>query len=114
MNQFKGSLIKLGKTFDWQDELINLEMDHEEINEDIWGDLKDARLLFSKYDVLSMFFDDASYTMDMPKLTAYGLKDCLYNLSLRRKIFIPMKLRDGELKKTHICIHTLFTFRQTN
>ena len=77
MTDLKYSLKKIGKTFKLQRDLLKTEMNHDEINADIWRDEKDEWVDYVKKDVLCTAFSCAKQSKAMEEFTGFSMKDCL-------------------------------------
>ena len=90
------SLKKLGKTFKSQKELLKTEMDHDEIDANIYKDKKDIWLPYVKNDVLCIAFSYARYCNAMEEITEFSIKDCLSLPGLEFKYFNSLRSDQDE------------------
>ena len=66
------SLKKSGRTFKLPKELLNTEMDHDGIDENIWSDKKGEWLPYVKSDVLCTSYSYARYIKAMQEITGFS------------------------------------------
>ena len=90
------SLKKLGKTFELPKELLKTEMDHDDIDGDIYKDKKDFWLLYVKNDVLCTSYCFARYIKAMEEITGFSMKDCLSLPGLGWKYFNSLRTEEDE------------------
>ena len=83
----KGSLEKLGKEYGLQPELLKGEIEHSVINKNNFAELKHIWEPYLKSDVLCLAFLYARHSMEMQKMSGFGIKDCLTEASLGWKCF---------------------------
>ena len=67
--------------------LLKQELEHDEINEDNWGEKENEGLPYLKNDLLSTAFSSAKYAKGMGELTGFGMKNSLTLPSLAIKYF---------------------------
>ena len=91
----KGSLEKIGKEYGLQPELLKGEMDHSLINKNNFAELRHIWEPYLISDVLCLAFIYARHSMEMQKMTGFGIKDCLTEASLGWKCFGTYN-KDGE------------------
>ena len=73
------SLKKLGKTFKLPEKLLKTEMNHDQIDGNIWRDKKSEWLPYVKNDVLCTAYSYARYIKAREEITGFSMKDfCLY------------------------------------
>ena len=101
MTHLSFSLKKLAKTFKLHKEIIKTEMNHDEIDENIWRDKKDERLLYVKNDVLCTAFIYARYIKAMEEITGFSMKDCLSLPGLGLKYFNSLRSEQDEATCTY-------------
>ena len=73
----KGSLEKIGKEYGLQPELLKGEIDHSVINKNNFAELRHIWEPYLISDVLCLAFINARHSMEMQKMTGFGIKDCL-------------------------------------
>ena len=86
-SHIKGSLEKIGREYGLQPELLNGEIDHSNINKNKFVKL---RYIWEPYLIsenLRLAFIYARHSMEMQKMTSFGIKDCLTEASLGWKCF---------------------------
>ena len=86
-SHIKGSLEKIGKEYGLQPELLKGEMDHSLINKNNFAELRHIWQPYLISDVLCLAFIYARHSMEMQKMTGFGIKDCLTEASLGWKCF---------------------------
>ena len=86
-SHIKGSLEKIGKEYGLQPELLKGEMDHSLINKNNFAELRHIWEPYLISDVLCLAFIYARHSMEMQKMTGFGIKDCLTEASLGWKCF---------------------------
>ena len=87
-----------------QESLLEKELEHVEIFEDIWEAREHEWLPYVKSDVLSTAFCYARYTMGMEELTNFGMKNSLTLPSLANKYFNSLRDENDEP------IYTYYTY----
>ena len=86
-SHIKGSLEKIGKEYGLQPKLLKGEMDHSIINKNNFVKLRHIWEPYLITDVLCLAFIYARHSMEMQKMTGFGIKDCLTEASLGWKCF---------------------------
>ena len=86
-SHIKGSLEKIGKEYNLQPELLKGEMDHSIINKNNFAELRHIWEPYLISDVLCLAFIYARHSMEMQKMSGFGIKDCLTEASLGWKCF---------------------------
>ena len=86
-SHIKGSLEKIGKEYGLQPELLKGEIEHSAINKNNFVALKLIWEPYLKLDVLCLAFIYARHSMEMQKMSGFGIKDCLTEASLGWKCF---------------------------
>ena len=86
-SHIKGSLEKIGREYNLQPELLKGEMDHSIINKNNFAELRHIWEPYLISDVLCLAFIYARHSMEMQKMTGFGIKDCLTEASLGWKCF---------------------------
>ena len=86
-SHIKGSLNKIGKEYGLQPELLKGEIDHSVINKNNFVKLRHIWEPYLISDVLCLAFIYARHSMEMQKMTGFGIKDCLTEASLGWKCF---------------------------
>ena len=86
-SHIKGSLEKIGREYNLQPELLKGEMDHSIVNKNNFAELKHIWEPYLISDVLCLAFIYARHSMEMQKMTGFGIKDCLTEASLGWKCF---------------------------
>ena len=86
-SHIKGSLNKIGKEYGLQPELLKGEIEHSIINKNIFAELRHIWEPYLISDVLCLAFIYARHSMEMQKLSGFGIKDCLTEASLGWKCF---------------------------
>ena len=86
-SHIKGSLEKIGREYNLQPELLKGEMDHSVINKNNFAELRHIWEPYLISDVLCLAFIYARHSMEMQKMTGFGMKDCLTEASLGWKCF---------------------------
>ena len=86
-SHIKGSSEKIGKEYGLQPELLKGEIEHCIINKNNFIELKHIWEPYLISDVLRSAFIYARHSMEMQKLSAFGIKDCLTEASLGWKCF---------------------------
>ena len=77
MTHLNYSLKKLGKTFKLPKELLKTEINHDQIDENIWRDKKSEWLPYVKNDVFCTAYSYARYIKAMEERRGFSMKDCL-------------------------------------
>ena len=85
--QIKGSLEKIGKEYGLQPELLKGEIEHSVINKSNFANLRHIWEPHHNLDVLCLAFIYARQSMEMQKMSGFGIKDCLTEASLGWKCF---------------------------
>ena len=83
----KGSLEKIGKEYSLQPELLKGEIEHSIINKNNFAELRHICEPYLISDVLCLAFIYARHSMEMQKMSGFGIKDCLTEASLGWKCF---------------------------
>ena len=86
-SHIKRSLEKIGKEYNLQHELLKGEIEHSVINESNFTKLRHVWEPYLKLDVLCLAFIFARHSMEMQKMSRFGIKDCLTEASLGWKCF---------------------------
>ena len=86
-SHIKGSLEKIGKEYGLQPELLKGEIDHSVINKNNFAELKHIWEPYLVSDVLCLALIYARHSMEMQKMSGFGIKDCLTEASLGWKCF---------------------------
>ena len=86
-SHIKGSLEKIGREYNLQPELLKGEIDHSVINKNNFVELRHIWEAYLISDVLCLAFIYARHSMEMQKMTGFGIKDCLTEASLGWKCF---------------------------
>ena len=81
-SHIKGSLNKIGKEYGLQPELLKGEIDHSVFNKNNFVKLRHIWEPYLISDVLCLAFIYARHSMEMQKMTGFGIKDCLTEASL--------------------------------
>ena len=81
-SHIKGSLNKIGKEYALQPELLKGEIEHSIINKNNFGELRHIWEPYLISDVLCLAFIYARHSMEMQKMSGFGIKDCLTEASL--------------------------------
>ena len=81
-SHIKRSLEKIGKKYGSQLELLKREIEHSVFSKSNFADLKHVREPYLKVDVLCLAFIYARHSVEMQKISAFGIKDCLTEASL--------------------------------
>ena len=82
-----GSLNKIGKEYGLQPELLKGEIEHSIINKNNFAELKHIWEPYLISDVLCLAFIYARHSIEMHKMSGFGIKDCLTEASLGWKCF---------------------------
>ena len=83
----KGTLNKIGKEYGLQPELLKGEIEHSIINKNNFIELRHIWKPYLISDVLCLAYIYARHSMEMQKMTGFGIKDCLTEASLGWKCF---------------------------
>ena len=86
-SHIKGSLNKIGEQYGLQPELLKGEIEHSVINKNNFVELRHIWEPYLISDVLCLAFIYARHSMEMQKMTGFGIKDCLTEASLGWKFF---------------------------
>ena len=86
-SHIKGSLNKIGKEYGLQPELLKGEIEHSVINKNNFVELRHIWEPYLISDVLCLAYIHARHSMEMQKMTGFGIKDCLTEASLGWKCF---------------------------
>ena len=86
-SHIKGSLEKIGREYNLQPELLKGEIEHSVINKNNFVKLRHIWEPYLVSDVLCLAFIYARHSMEMQKMTGFGIKDCLTEASLGWKCF---------------------------
>ena len=86
-SHIKGSSEKIGKEYGLQPELLKGEIEHSVINKNSFVALKHIWEPYLKLDVLCLAFIYARHSIEMQKMSGFGIKDCLTEASLGWKCF---------------------------
>ena len=86
-SHIKGSLEKIGKEYGLQPELLKGEIEHSAINKNNFVALKHIWEPYLKLDELCLAFKYARHSLEMQKMSGFGIKDSLTEASLGWKCF---------------------------
>ena len=86
-SHIKGSLEKIGKEYGLQPELLRGEIEHSIINKNNFAELRHIWEPYLISDVFCLAFIYARHSMEMQKMSGFGIKDCLTEASLGWKCF---------------------------
>ena len=86
-SHIKGSLEKIGREYGLQSELLKGEIEHSVINKSYFTELRHFWEPYLKLDVICLAFIHARHSMEMQKMSGFGIKDCLTEASLGWKCF---------------------------
>ena len=86
-SHIKGSLEKIGREYGLQPELLKGEIEHSVINKSNFTELRHIWEPYLKLDVLCLAFIYARHSMEMQKMSGFGIKDSLTEASLGWKCF---------------------------
>ena len=86
-SHIKGSLNKIGKEYGLQPELLKGEIEHSVIIKNNFAELKHIWEPYLVSDVLCLAFIYARHSMEMQKMSGFGIKGCLPEASLGWKSF---------------------------
>ena len=101
MTDLNYSLKKLGKTFKLPKELLKIEMNHDDINGDIYKGKTDVWLPYVKDDVLCTAYSYARYIKAMEEITGFSMKYCLSLPGLGWKYFNSLGAEEDEPISTY-------------
>ena len=86
-SHIKGSLEKIGRECGLQPELLKGEIEHSIINQNNFAELRHIWEPYLISEVLCLAFIYARHSMEMQKMTGFGIKVCLTEASLGWKCF---------------------------
>ena len=86
-SHIKGSLEKIGREYGLQPENLKGEIEHSVNNKNNFADLRRIWEPYLKLDVLCLAFIYARHSMEMQKMSGFGIKDCLTEAILGWKCF---------------------------
>ena len=86
-SHIKGALETIVREYGLQPELLKGEIEHSNINKNNFADIKHIWEPYLKLDVLCLAFINARHSMEMQKMTGFGIKDCFTDASLGWKCF---------------------------
>ena len=86
-SHIKGSLEKIGREYGLQPELLKGEIEHSIINKNNFADLRHISEPYLVSDVLCLAFVYARHSIEMQKVSGFGIKICLTEASLGWKCF---------------------------
>ena len=86
-SHIKGALEKIGREYGLQPELLKREIEHSVITETNFADLRHIWESYLRLDVLCLAFIYARHSMEMQKMSGFGVKDCLTQANLGWKSF---------------------------
>ena len=86
-SHIKGSLEKIGREYNLQPELLKGEIEHSVINKNNFTKLRHIWEPYLISDVLCLAYIYARHSMEMQKMSGFGIKDCLTEASLGWKCF---------------------------
>ena len=86
-SHIKRSLNKIGKEYGLQPDLLKGEIEHSIINKNNFVELRHIWEPYLISDVLCLAFIYARHSMEMQKMSGFGIKDCLTEASLGWKCF---------------------------
>ena len=86
-SHIKGCLNKIGKEYGLQPELLKGEIEHSIINKNNFVELRHIWEPYLISDVLCLAYIYARHSMEMQKMSGFGIKDCLTEASLGWKCF---------------------------
>ena len=78
----KGSLEKIGREYKLQPELLKGKIEHSVVNKINFPELGHIWEPYLKLDVLCLAFIYARQSMEMQKMSGFGIKDCSTEASL--------------------------------
>ena len=94
-SHIKGSLEKIGREYGLQLELLEAEIEHSVFNLSNFAELRHNWEPYPKLHVLCLAFIYARHSMEIQKMSGFGIKDCLTEDSLGWKCFGTYN-KDGE------------------
>ena len=80
-SHIKGSLEKIGREYGLQRQLLKGEIEHSVIDKSNFSGLRHFWKPYLKLDVLCLAFIYARFSMEMQKMSGFGIKDCLTEAS---------------------------------
>ena len=86
-SHIKGSVEKIGKEYGLQPELLKGEIEHSIINKKFFAELRHIWEPYLISDVLCLAFIYARHSMEMQKMSGFGIKECLTEANLGWKCF---------------------------
>ena len=86
-SHINGSSEKIGPEYSLQPELLKGEIEHPVINKSNFADLRHIWEPYFKLDVLCLAFIYARHSIETPKMSGFGIRDCLREASLGWKCF---------------------------
>ena len=86
-SHIKGSLEKIGREYNLQPELLKGEIEHSIINKNTFAELRHIWEPYLISDVLCLAFIYARHSMEIQKMSGFGIKDGLTEASLGWKCF---------------------------
>ena len=86
-SHIKGSLNKVGKEYGLQPELLKGEIEHSIINKNKFVEVRHIWEPYLISDVVCLAYIYARHSVEMQKMTGFGIKDCLTEASLGWKCF---------------------------
>ena len=86
-SHIKGSLEKIGRESTLQPEFLKGEIEHSVISRSNFAELRHIWEPYLKLDVLCLAFMYARHSMEMQKVSGFGIEDCLTEASLGWKCF---------------------------
>ena len=86
-SHIKGSLEKIGREYGLQPELLKGEIEHSVINKSNFTELRHVWEPYLKLDVLCLAFIYARHSIEMQKMSGFGIKDFLTEANLGWKCF---------------------------
>ena len=86
-SHIKGSLEKIGREYRLQPELLKGEIEHSVINKNNFAELRHIWEPYLISHVLCLAFIYARHSMEMQKMSGFGINDCLTEASLGWKCF---------------------------
>ena len=86
-SHIKGSSEKIGREYGLQPELLKGEIEHSVIDKNNFTELRHIWEPYLKLDVLCLALIYARHSMEMQKMSGFGIKDCLTEASLGWKCF---------------------------
>ena len=86
-SHIKGFLEKIGKEYSFQPELLKGEMEDSVVKKSIFAESGHIWEPYLKLDVLCLAFVYCRHSMEMQKMSGFGVKDCLSEAILGWKCF---------------------------